>query len=255
MSTPMIPLGTMAVYLVVVKYGPVFMKDRPAFNLRWVLFFYNFGLVILSAYMVHEFLMTAVEAGYSLQCEVLDFSYNPSALRILNVTWVYYVSKYIEVADTVFFILRKKTGQITVLHVWHHASIIFFWWFGTAYTPGGQAFFNPLLNCGVHVVMYTYYGLAALGPSLQPYLWWKKYLTKLQIIQFVIIAIHCIYSLIIECPYPKIFAIMALSYAIILILLFANFYRKTYNRQRPMNSQGKEPAYRNGVASHKQHTE
>ena len=29
--------------------------------------------------------------------------------------------------------------------------------------------------------MYTYYGLAALGPSIQPYLWWKKYLTKLQV--------------------------------------------------------------------------
>ena len=30
--------------------------------------------------------------------------------------------------------------------------------------------------------MYIYYGLAAMGPSVQPYLWWKKYLTKLQVL-------------------------------------------------------------------------
>ena len=30
--------------------------------------------------------------------------------------------------------------------------------------------------------MYTYYGLAALGPSVQKYLWWKKYLTWVQLV-------------------------------------------------------------------------
>ena len=44
------------------------------------------------------------------------------------------------------------------------------------------AFFHPLLNTGVHVLMYTYYGLAALGPQWQRYLWWKKYLTTLQLV-------------------------------------------------------------------------
>ena len=44
------------------------------------------------------------------------------------------------------------------------------------------AFFHPLLNTGVHVLMYTYYGLAALGPQWQHYLWWKKYLTALQLV-------------------------------------------------------------------------
>lgn len=34
--------------------------------------------------------------------------------------------------------------------------------------------------------MYGYYGLAALGPQMQRYLWWKKYLT---IIQMVCVAI------------------------------------------------------------------
>lgn len=30
--------------------------------------------------------------------------------------------------------------------------------------------------------MYTYYGMAALGPKYQKYLWWKKYMTSMQIV-------------------------------------------------------------------------
>ena len=44
------------------------------------------------------------------------------------------------------------------------------------------AFFHPLLNTGVHVLMYTYYGLSVLGSQWQRYLWWKKYLTTLQLV-------------------------------------------------------------------------
>jgi hypothetical protein len=39
-----------------------------------------------------------------------------------------------------------------------------------------------LLNSFVHVVMYTYYLIAALGPRFQKYLWWKKYMTWIQLV-------------------------------------------------------------------------
>lgn len=42
--------------------------------------------------------------------------------------------------------------------------------------------FHALLNCVVHVIMYTYYGLTAMGPSYQKFLWWKKYLTTIQLV-------------------------------------------------------------------------
>lgn len=44
------------------------------------------------------------------------------------------------------------------------------------------AFLIGLINSLVHVVMYLYYGLAALGPSVSKYLWWKRYLTSLQLV-------------------------------------------------------------------------
>jgi len=39
-----------------------------------------------------------------------------------------------------------------------------------------------MINSLVHVLMYTYYGLSALGPHMQKYLWWKKYLTRIQLV-------------------------------------------------------------------------
>jgi hypothetical protein len=44
------------------------------------------------------------------------------------------------------------------------------------------AFFGASLNCFVHIVMYFYYMVSALGPEYRKYLWWKKYLTSLQLV-------------------------------------------------------------------------
>lgn len=48
---------------------------------------------------------------------------------------------------------------------------------------GGMGSFHAMINSFVHVVMYLYYGLSALGPVAQPYLWWKKYMTAIQLVR------------------------------------------------------------------------
>ena len=50
--------------------------------------------------------------------------------------------------------------------------------------PLPVAFLSPLLNCFVHVLMYAYYGLSVF-PSLRKYLWWKNYLTIIQMVKQV----------------------------------------------------------------------
>lgn len=45
------------------------------------------------------------------------------------------------------------------------------------------AFFGAHINAAIHVVMYLYYALAAFGPKIQKYLWWKKYLTIIQMVR------------------------------------------------------------------------
>ena len=48
-------------------------------------------------------------------------------------------------------------------------------------------FYAGGFNVLVHVFMYTYYALSAMGPQVQKYLWWKKYLTKLQMVVYLFI--------------------------------------------------------------------
>jgi len=48
-----------------------------------------------------------------------------------------------------------------------------------------RVFFTGIINSFVHIIMYTYYLLAALLPHHQHkrYLWWKKYITTLQMVR------------------------------------------------------------------------
>lgn len=56
-------------------------------------------------------------------------------------------------------------------------------WFVLKTFAGGSWILIPLLNGFVHVVMYTYYLLSGLGPGVQKYLWWKKYITLIQMVR------------------------------------------------------------------------
>lgn len=40
-----------------------------------------------------------------------------------------------------------------------------------------------MVNSSVHIIMYFYYGLAAAGPRFQKFLWWKKYMTAIQLVR------------------------------------------------------------------------
>jgi len=84
-------------------------------------------------------------------------------------------------------------------------------------------------NTGVHVVMYFYFAIYALG--YRP--WWKKYLTSLQILQFVIdmsssIPFIVIYMMGMPCRGELYAWILANLTGVALLLLFLNFYRTTY---------------------------
>ncbi|KAI3368843.1 hypothetical protein L3Q82_025824 [Scortum barcoo] len=201
-------------YLCVVWAGPRLMKHRQPVDLRVVLIVYNFAMVGLSAYMCYEFLVTSWLSNYSYLCQPVDYSTSPLAMRF-------------------FFILRKKNNQVTFLHVYHHATMIFNWWLGIKYVAGGQSFFIGLVNTFVHVVMYSYYGLAAFGPHMQKYLWWKRYITSLQLLQFLLFLLHTGYNLFAECNFPDSMNMFVFGYCITLIILFSNFYYQTYlNRKK-----------------------
>ena len=91
--------------------------------------------------------------------------------------------------------------------------------------------FCGFLNMGIHTIMYFYYFLAALGPQVQKYLWWKKYLTKLQMVQFVVFIVHALQPLFIDCGYPKVYAWIIMAHGVLFFVLFAQFYVQAYREK------------------------
>ncbi|XP_074648260.1 very long chain fatty acid elongase 4-like [Tubulanus polymorphus] len=228
-ETPVPALILSSLYILVSICGPRFMKNRKPLNLKALIIPYNFALVGLSSFIFYEILATAIKANYSLRCEPVDYSNNPLALRMANATWWFFFSKFIELFDTIFMILRGKTNQLSFLHVYHHSTIIPNYWLAVRFAPGGQAFFAMLLNSFVHVLMYTYYGLSALGPEMRKYLWWKKYMTRIQLVQFCLFFTHGAYNYFLtDCDFPAGLNLLVLVYSTSLIVLFMNFYIREY---------------------------
>ncbi|XP_029167341.1 elongation of very long chain fatty acids protein AAEL008004-like isoform X2 [Nylanderia fulva] len=246
MSSPFPTLFICLTYVYAVKtLGPKLMENRKPFQLKNTLVVYNLFQVIFSAWLFYECLMGGWWDQYSFRCQPVDYSNSPTAIRMVYASWWYYFSKFTEFMDTIFFVLRKKNNHVSTLHVIHHGCMPMSVWFGVKFTPGGHSTFFGLLNTFVHIVMYTYYLLAAMGPKVQPYLWWKKYLTAFQMLQFIAIMVHAFQLLFIECNYPKAFVWWIGLHAVMFLFLFKEFYQQSYQQKRPRKSNG---VVTNGVA-------
>nr|CAB3242258.1 elongation of very long chain fatty acids protein 7-like [Phallusia mammillata] len=244
-------------YLFIVLYaGPRFMRDRKPFDLKYVMILYNLFMVLFSAWMCYEFLVCGWLFDYSLTCQEVEFeSTSPKQLRMVRVCYLYFLSKHIEFLDTFFFILRKKSNQVTFLHVFHHSGMAYGWWFGANFSAGGLGTFHAPINCLVHVMMYSYYGIAAMGPRFHKYIWWKKHLTSMQLIQFALTIGHLGNVMLFHnCRYPIGLKYLVLLNGSTLAALFVNFYRQTYIKKAQLKrdqQNGKALSGTNGHAAGK----
>ncbi|CAG9115724.1 unnamed protein product [Plutella xylostella] len=209
MSSPVPILALLLAYLLfVLVIGPKLMEKRRAFELNSVLIIYNVFQVIVAAYLVY---------------------------RIIIDIWLYLATKVTELMDTVFFVLRKKNKQITFLHLYHHSAMVFTTWAFLKYAPSDNVIYIGFSNSLVHVFMYTYYALSAVGPEAVKYLFWKKYMTSLQMIQFVSMFVHYLISLMYsECPPSKGVAVFFVLHILFFLYLFANFYSQSYNKNKKL---------------------
>ncbi|XP_055381231.1 elongation of very long chain fatty acids protein AAEL008004-like isoform X3 [Condylostylus longicornis] len=244
MSSPFPTLAVCLTYVYFVKVlGPRLMENRKPFQLQHTLVIYNLAQVIFSAWIFYEIGMSGWFTGhYNFRCQPVEYNNHPRTLRMVNASWWYYFSKFTEFFDTIFFVLRKKTSQVSTLHVIHHGCMPMSVWFGVKFTPGGHSTFFGLLNTFVHIIMYTYYLFAAMGPQYQKYLWWKKYLTALQMVQFVLIMVHAFQLLFIDCDYPKAFVWWIGMHAVMFFFLFNQFYKDTYKSRELRKKQLAERA-------------
>ncbi|CAG9759475.1 unnamed protein product [Ceutorhynchus assimilis] len=239
MSSPLPTLGICLFYAYFSRIlGPRLMENRKPLNLRNILIVYNLMQTLFSAWIFYEYLMSGWWGSYSFRCQPVDYSNSPMALRMARTCWWYYFSKFTEFFDTFFFILRKKSSHVSTLHVIHHGCMPFSVWMGMKFAPGGHSTFFALLNTFVHIIMYFYYMVSAMGPKYQKYIWWKKYLTSFQMLQFIAIFVHQFQLLFTECNYPKSFMIWIAIHGLMFLFLFSDFYKVNYSKEPKKANQG-----------------
>ncbi|KXJ75647.1 elongation of very long chain fatty acids protein AAEL008004 [Aedes albopictus] len=233
MSNPVPVLSIAACYLLfVLHYGPRWMENRKPFVLKNTLIAYNAAQVVFSTLLcVQPFFIGGLHRALNVSCNANAVVDRDLQLTIWNGTWWYMVLKHVELMDTVFFVLRKKQNQVSFLHVYHHTIMAVFTWGYLKYLPGVQGAFLGILNSFVHIIMYTYYLIAAMGPRYHKYLWWKKYMTTIQLTQFGIMLVYLFLIISFQCSVPRSLTFFFVINVTIFLFLFWNFYRKAYNKE------------------------
>ena len=227
-------------YLLLVLYIlPRFMKNRPAFELKSPMLIYNSFLVVINLYF---FLYVIVNIDYGRRFLELEFpsrdDIRPKTLFEIQMGFLIYLSKFLDLADTIFFVLRKKTQQVTVLHVYHHSAVPILGYMAMKIAPlAPPVILFVLLNSMIHTIMYLYYALAAFGQRFQRYLWWKRYITLIQLSQFIITGIYGFLTYFVSTGYPPNLIWIGLSQPPIFFALFFNFYLTSYRKKKISKSE------------------
>jgi elongation of very long chain fatty acids protein 4 len=214
-------------------------------KLRLVGILHNAFLFFLSWYMCLGIFVTALSCNF-------DFIWNnpvgssENDWRLAKLLWVFYVSKLPEFGDTFIMMLKQNYRQISFLHLYHHSTIFFIWFYVVSVGPGGDAYWSAMVNSGVHVVMYGYYFGTMLFETgrIRNFLnRFKFFITKGQMIQFLFNCFQTTYNLGIAetCRYTPALVQLLFVYMVSLLALFGNFLVKNSGSNRnptgsPMSS-------------------
>lgn len=258
-ATPIAPIVATVAYLFMVftlpsllkqlKVKPIQLKGLVAF---WNLLLSVFSFVVLVGVGVPYSRLWASEDMLDVFCgsgagwKHLFSAGNPNGM--LFWAYMFALSKYAELFDTLFLILRQK--PVNFLHWFHHATVLLYTWFAE-YTHLSLGFVFIVVNAFVHTFMYFYYFLSEIGhrpPEIVALL-----ITIIQITQMVI----GIASIVINayvwyatgalcmCDYPQAMMIAGVAMYGSYLFLFLQFFWRRYISKptRPQNT--RSPANKN----------
>ena len=206
--------------------APRLMKLFQPLDLRWPLVFHNIICTALSGYCLVCFGLAAME-------DWNPFSTTPKEGILKHAIFAYWMTKWYELLDTVFMVLRHKKKQISFLHVFHHTSVPLVADYGYNYACWPAFILIGAMNSFIHVIMYGYYGLTAFYPVRDFPI--KKRITQLQMTQFVVLAFQGLWGFL---HYN--FCIYSVLYPIGLLSLFSNFYYHAFLRPRQRSTAAHE---------------
>ncbi|ETW64050.1 hypothetical protein PFMC_00073 [Plasmodium falciparum CAMP/Malaysia] len=117
------------IYLLFCKYGNILMRDKKALNLKRTISIWNFVLSFFNLlvtiklypvliYIIYHYSLT----GLLIIPPIYTCGFGTVGLWIC----FFIISKYFELIDTLFLILKKK--EITFLHWFHHSTVLLYTW-------------------------------------------------------------------------------------------------------------------------------
>lgn len=185
-----LPIFATVVYLGCIFYLPAFI-EKP-FKLRKAFSLWNIGLAVFSfigATRVVPLLLRALVDPANGDTPWARFRWavctNPSEWYLNGPaglwTGIFIYSKFPELLDTMFLVLRKK--KVILLHWFHHTTVLMYCWHAFHNKIGPGIFFASMNYC-VHAIMYFYYFLASMGYRglVAPF---APFITAIQILQMV----------------------------------------------------------------------
>jgi len=221
-------------------------KGEP-FNIKYLTIVHNFFMAVYSFYALLGTWDIVFEnwsnSGFDLN---LPFCDPDAKLKKGTDWWLYsfYLSKFLEYIDTIFLLLKNKkilpweNGQ-AFLHVFHHsttASIVWTTWL----FPLSVFWVGPITNAFVHTIMYGYYFLVELYPSIR---WFGgKYITPIQLIQFVICMASVSLEIYKNCGSDNRVVIWVFATYIVFFLFFVQVWLEKRKLRHEERAKGQPPA-------------
>ncbi|XP_025015917.1 elongation of very long chain fatty acids protein 1-like [Tetranychus urticae] len=210
-------LSIMATYLYFVKvWGPRMMANRKPYDLKPLILTHNISLSIFNFYF---FIFTLKQSTFGAdfwKCSPLELALREDKDYKLWVIWIYIMSKLL-----IFHVVHHTMYQSTFGSPLN-MPLLSIWFCFPASTPWFTPSCMPIMRYQPSVPLYVLY------------LWWKKYLTTLQISQFVLVLINYTYlGAWSDCKIPKFMFILGFPQVALIMVMFISFFIKTYIQTKP----------------------